>query len=97
MKVLYRSLRAAMVEAGLDQSEFAALMGIPVRTLSNKINGHTDWTCREMYKALDILGREAKDLHVLFPANGQDRSNERRAAQRFPNVFIMPRRAITEE
>ena len=68
----FSTLRSAMTEADVDESVLARLLGIRRETVSRKMSGRAQWTLSEMYAALDLLGRPAKDLHLFFPPGGQN-------------------------
>lgn len=52
----YRNLRAEIVRAGIDRTEFANRMGWAMKTFNNKMNGTTDFKYSEV-----------KQIHAMFP------------------------------
>ena len=48
--------RAALAEIGMKMPEFAALIGISVSALYNKINGNSDFTRSEIQTVAEVFG-----------------------------------------
>ena len=72
MARLFSRLRKVMVNVDADADVLARKLGVSKTTISKKLNGHTQWKLDEMYTVLDLLGRPASDLPVLFPPSGQN-------------------------
>jgi len=72
MARLFSRLRTALTDADVDAPVLARALGVSQCTVSKKLNGHTQWNLDEMYAVLELLGRPAKDLPVLFPRGGQN-------------------------
>ena len=63
---LYGKLRGKIREVFSTQAAFAAALGVSECALSQKLNGHTEWTANEIRKACDLLSIPAGDLHLHF-------------------------------
>ncbi len=61
-----------MANADVDAPLLARALGVSPWTVSSRLNGHTEWTLREMYLTLKLLGRPERDLPWLFPMGGQN-------------------------
>ena len=48
------------------QAIFAEALGISECALSQKLNGHTEWTAGEIRKAGELLAIPAEELHLYF-------------------------------
>jgi hypothetical protein len=70
MARLFSRLRRAMADADADAPVLARALGVSSWTVSSRLNGHTEWTLREMYAVLKLLGRPERDLPWLFPPGG---------------------------
>lgn len=84
----FKRLRMAMANADVDEPTLARELGLSRGTVSSRLNGHTEWSLREMYAILRLLGRPASDLPWLFPPGGQNeagcsRGDARRTARGF--------------
>lgn len=62
---MYRNARAEMVRAGFTLESMAALMGISIGTLSQKLNGKYPFTLNEA-KLFKLLTKSDLPLEVLF-------------------------------
>lgn len=56
------AVRAAIVEAGLTQAQFAEKSGMALNTLSRRINGVLPFTWPEIAKVSDITGVAISEL-----------------------------------
>ncbi|MDR2513772.1 MAG: helix-turn-helix transcriptional regulator [Christensenellaceae bacterium] len=57
-----RSLKAKLVDAGLDIGTMAEKMGMSRATLSARINGKTDFTRSEMEAFASVLNARPQDI-----------------------------------
>lgn len=59
-------LKAEMARSGLTTKKLAEELGIHPATLSNKINGKTEFACDEMMKIGEILHLSQKHMADIF-------------------------------
>lgn len=59
-------LKAEMARSGLTIKKLAEKLGIHPATLSNKINGKTEFTCDEIMKIGEILHLSQKRIAEIF-------------------------------
>lgn len=59
-------LKAEMARSGLTTKKLAEKLGIHPATLSNKINGKTEFTCDEIMKIGEILHLSQKRIVEIF-------------------------------
>lgn len=57
-----RAVRGAIATAGLTQAEVAEQTGIPLKTLSRRVNGSLPFTFPELVKVATLCGVKASDL-----------------------------------
>lgn len=57
-----RRFNSFLVGAGYNISTLAAIMGMSRATLSSRINGHTDFTRREMEEIATLFGKDASEI-----------------------------------
>ncbi len=62
----YARLRGRIRAIYHTQAAFAKSMGLSECALSQKLNGHTEWTADEIRKACEILEIPADELHLYF-------------------------------
>lgn len=62
----YARLRGRIRTIYLTQASFARSMGLSECALSQKLNGHTEWTADEIRKACELLEIPAEELHLYF-------------------------------
>ena len=72
MARLFSRLRIAMANADVDAPMLARALAVAPCTVSSRLNGHTEWSLREMYIVLKLLSRPPRDLPLLFPPGGQN-------------------------
>ena len=74
---MFKNLQAELVRAGITNSEMAEMLGMSKVLFSQRINGHTSWTLREMIKIQEEintkLGTEYS-LDYLFSQRQDERS-----------------------
>lgn len=60
-------LRARMVLAGMSQAELAKICGVTENTLSNKLQGRTEFKADEIVKICEALGiQDAETRNDIF-------------------------------
>ncbi len=59
-------LKQILLEKGITIRELAALTGIKVQTLSNKINNVTEFTQSELVAIQNALGLSNKQMREIF-------------------------------
>lgn len=74
----FQRVRSLMYENGLKQTDVARALLVSEHTVSDKLNGHTEWTLSEMYRLLGLFGQPDEELHNLFPPNGCNDGEGRR-------------------
>lgn len=62
----YQKLRGRIRAQYITQAEFAQAMGISVCTLSQKLNGISEWSAREIRKACELLEIPPEEIHAYF-------------------------------
>lgn len=62
----YAKLRGAIREKFGDQASFARAMDLHPGTLSNKLNGRTEWARPEIERACTLLGVPIERAHEYF-------------------------------
>lgn len=62
----YNKLRGKIVEVFRTQESFAKALGMSRVALNNKLNGRTDWTSEEIYRACNLLGIHLADNAEYF-------------------------------
>jgi hypothetical protein len=62
----YAKLRGKIKEVFGSQDSFTLAMGMNRSTLSQKLNGKSDWTRLEIEKACSILGIPVIEVHAYF-------------------------------
>jgi transcriptional regulator with XRE-family HTH domain len=62
----YWKLRGAIREKFETQEAFSKALGVSDSTLSNKLNGKTDWARQEIEDACRLLGIPIADAHAYF-------------------------------
>jgi transcriptional regulator with XRE-family HTH domain len=62
----YAKLRGQIRAVYHTQASFAKSMGLSECALSQKLNGHTEWTADEIRKACELLEIPADELHIYF-------------------------------
>ncbi len=62
----YARLRGRIRAVYHTQASFAKSMGLSECALSQKLNGHTEWTADEIRKACELLEIPANELHIYF-------------------------------
>ena len=62
----YARLRGRIRALYQTQASFARSMELSECALSQKLNGHTEWTADEIRKACEILEIPADELHIYF-------------------------------
>ncbi len=67
----YETLRRAMVLMDIDQGYLGNKIGRSRRYVSQRFNGHEDWTQGDMYKILDLLHLDYKYMYIYFPREGK--------------------------
>lgn len=70
MKRPFLKLRHAIEAADYTHAEFAPKIGIKHTAFSQRLNGRKQWTLKEMYATLDLLGIPYTALPEYFPPNG---------------------------
>ena len=65
----YAKLRGVIREKFGTQANFAKSMGMNPATLSTKLRGRTDWTCKEIELACTLIGVSVTDGVVYFLPN----------------------------
>lgn len=63
---MYSELRGRIRSVYGIQSAFAQALGISECVLSQKLNGHSEWTAEEMRKACELLEIPAAEIHLYF-------------------------------
>ena len=62
----YARLRGRIRTFYATQAAFAKAMELSECVLSQKLNGHSEWTAGEMRRACELLGIPAEELHLYF-------------------------------
>ena len=62
----YSELRGRIRARYRTQALFAEALGISECALSQKLNGHTEWTAGEIRKCCELLEIPEKDLPLYF-------------------------------
>lgn len=62
----YSKLRGRIREKFNNECLFAKEMGLSQATMSNKLNNGSEWTDREIEKAIRLLGLTIKDIDQYF-------------------------------
>lgn len=62
---MYNNLKRIVREKRISNKIMAELLGISIKAVSNKINGHNDWTYKEVVRLKKFLFPEY-DLDWLF-------------------------------
>lgn len=62
----YSDLRGRIRARYRTQALFAEALGISECSLSQKLNGHTEWTAGEIRKSCELLEIPENDLHLYF-------------------------------
>lgn len=63
----YHGLRMLMYASELTQSDIARKLRVSVHTVSDRLNGHSEWTLSEAYALLELLEQPEEALPKLFP------------------------------
>lgn len=61
---MFNNLQAELARNRLNQTDIANALGISSKTVSNKMNGVSDFTLREIKAVVEIVG--VKDIEYLF-------------------------------
>lgn len=78
----YKKLRDLLHEAEITLEDLAAELLIGKDTASRKLNCHSEWTCDQMWKIMDLLGQPEHKLHEIFPRNGINEPGVKRSGYR---------------
>lgn len=62
----YAKLRGKVRTHYSTQAAFASALGISECSLSQKLNGHTEWTAEEIRKACTLLEIPPEEIHIYF-------------------------------
>lgn len=62
----YAKLRGKIREVYGTQDAFSEAMGVSSVTISQRLNGKTDWKTNEIAKACELLGIPLKDVALYF-------------------------------
>lgn len=62
----YSKLRGAIREKFGTQEAFAKAICMSNTTLSAKLNNKTEWTCKEVENACNLLGIPTAEAHLYF-------------------------------
>ena len=62
----YAELRGRIRARYRTQALFAEALGISECSLSQKLNGHTEWTAGEIRKACELLEIPESEIHTYF-------------------------------
>ena len=62
IKSVYPNLLAELTRNGYSYHAFAKVLGISVPSLSNKMNGKTDFTLREAMEIMDLFNLKIRYL-----------------------------------
>lgn len=63
---MYRNLEAEIRRQGLTKFKLASLLQMQPSTLSQKLNGKSDFTLKEAFKIKQVLKVETISLEILF-------------------------------
>lgn len=63
---MFRNLEAEIKRQGLTKFKLASLLHMRPSTLSQKLNGKSDFTLKEAFKIQQILKAETISLEILF-------------------------------
>lgn len=67
----FAMLRAAIMGAGYQHSEFAKKVGICPASFSQRMSGKRPFGLDEAYRIMDVLGLPYKELPTYFPKGGK--------------------------
>lgn len=62
-------------EPRIQRTDLARALGCSVDHANRLMNKRAEWTMREMYKTLELIGASPNELHEYFPK--EDLSNEK--------------------
>lgn len=62
----YSKLRGRIRAYFSTQAAFARALGISECSLSQKLNGHTDWTAEEIRSTCGLLEIPPDEIHIYF-------------------------------
>lgn len=62
----------------IQRSDLARALGCSTDHAIRLLNKRAEWTMREMYKTLDLIGAPPEELHIYFPK--EDLINEKQRA-----------------
>ena len=62
----YNKLRAKMTEIDYTQATLAKCIGISVQSMNAKLNGHKQFTLRELQAICETLQISPKDIAIFF-------------------------------
>lgn len=62
----YSALRGLIRTYFSTNAAFAKALGISECALSQKLNNHSEWTAKEMVKAMEILERSVAAIPIYF-------------------------------
>lgn len=65
----YSKLRGIIREKFRTQEAFAEAMEMRISLLSAKLNGRSEWTKSQMYRACELLGIDIAEVHLYFFAD----------------------------
>lgn len=75
-------LRSKLAYCELTNELLARELLITPSTVSRKLNNHSPWTSEEMWQIMALINEPPHMLHRIFPANGQNEPDARRAKER---------------
>lgn len=67
----YETLRRAMILADIDQRYLGDKIERSRRYISQRLNGHAEWSQGDMYKILALLQLSPKYMYIYFPERGE--------------------------
>ena len=78
----YQLLRELLRSRGISNEILAEELDEHVTTISRKMNGHSAWTCEQMWQIMELINQPGNRLGDVFPKNGQNEPEARRRTYR---------------
>lgn len=68
----FRRLRGELLANGLQNADVGHVLNRSAEHISRCLNGKAQWGLAEQYAIMDAIHRPYRDLHIIFPPNGND-------------------------